>query len=264
MGESTSGSLATAAIVVTCNGRPLFDANLGTLLEQTKAFARILVVDNASEDATLEAIEHMRATHDPEGKIRILSYPHRISRYGPEHATTPGDSVHNFAYYNNWIISQASFQYVLKWDADMVLVRAVRDEFRRFLKRIQHGRWSAWTIKGQTIYRDLDGRFHLAKGEVNREVEVFPTSYCCRFKKHENWEGMTRSPWIRTNHFEPLCFYEVKFTNEDEFSHWSTTDFPGARKAREWENFHLIREGHVEPDRFEPLSSTFLDDQLSD
>ena len=222
----------------------------------------ILLVDNGSEDSTLEVVNRVKANHDPEGKIRVLSYPHRISRYGPEHGATAGNSVHSFVYYNNWVISQARFKYMLKWDGDMVLVREIRDEFGAFLSSIQRGRWTAWTIKGQTVYRGLDGAFFLSKGEVNQEVEVFPTSYRCRFRKREAWEGLKRPPWLRKSHFEPVCFYEVKFCSENEFVHWSTTDFPGPRKAREWENFHLIRDGNANPDRFERLPDTFLDDQL--
>ena len=222
----------------------------------------VVVVDNGSGDATLEIVDRVRALHDPSGKIRVFSYPHRVSRYGPEHAGTPESSVHSVVYFYNWCAAHSRFKYTLKWDGDTVLLREARDEFAALLKRIQSGWWTAWTLKGQTIYRGLDGAFFLAKGEVNREVMVFPTGYWCRFRKRDAWEGLKRPPWLRKSHFDPVCFYEVKFTDEDEFAHWSTTDFPGPRKAREWENYHLVQEGKTSPDFFEPLPAATLDEQL--
>ncbi len=189
----------------------------------------ILLVDNESEDATLEVVKEVVSRHDPEAKIRVSSYPHRVSRYGPEHGATASNSVHSLVYYNNWIAAQARFKYILKWDGDMVLVREVREEFGALLRRIQRGRWTAWTIKGQTVYRGPDGAFYLSKGEVNEQIEVFPTSYRCRFKKRDSWEAVSRPPWLRKSHFQPICFYELKFTDEDE----SPTGPPPNSRGRE-------------------------------
>lgn len=223
----------------------------------------VVFVDNGSDDETVEIARRVKAGHDPEDRIRFHVYPHRIARCGPEHADTDADSLHSLAYFNNWTASRATFKYLLKWDGDMILARSARPAFAALLRDIQPGRWTAWELYGQTVYRALDGAFYLARGEVNHEVALFPASYRCRFKKREAWEGLSRPPWLRRSHFEPVCFYELKYADEDEFVHWSTTDdFPGPRKQREWENFHRIRDGRIDPALFERLPNTFLEDQL--
>ena len=56
-------------------------------------------------------------------------------------------------------------------------------------------------------------------------------------------------------------FYELKFVDEDEFSHWSTRQFPTGRKQQEWESVELLRRGGSADGRFVPLPPGFLDDQ---
>ena len=62
--------------------------------------------------------------------------------------------------------------------------------------------------------------------------------------------------------FDPVCFYELKYVNEDEFAHWSTTEWPSERKKREWTNYHRVLRGNVDGDAFERLPATFLDAQV--
>jgi glycosyltransferase involved in cell wall biosynthesis len=227
-------------------------------------FDEIVVVDNQSDDGTGTIVRELQETADPKGKIRLLSYPHRLARFGPEHDRTPGDSVHSAVYYTNWSIAQCSFRYVCKWDGDMVLIRNVRDRFRSFLEVIQTGRRKCWVLAGQTLYRGLDGHFYLARGEINREVEIFPYGAGCRFVKARHWERLRRPRFMGKGEFSPVCFFELKFANEDEFSHWSSQDWPTARKKREWNNYWLVRNGEVSDSQFEKLPETFLDSEIGD
>ena len=224
-------------------------------------FDEIVVVDNASSDRTVSIVRDLISAADPNGKIRLHSYPFSLARFGPEHDETPSDSLHSAVYYTNWALSRCSRRYVCKWDGDMVLVREARDPFLRLLEQLRRKRNVAWSLAGQTVYRGLDGAFYEATGEINREVEIFPCSYRCRFAKARHWEQLTRPRTLRTRHFEPVCFYELKFVDEEEFAHWSTTDWPSARKQREWENFHRVRESRTD-DSFERYKPTFLDDQI--
>lgn len=226
-------------------------------------FDEIILVDNRSTDGTLDIAQGIRERHDPRGKLRIFSYPYKLARFGPEHDATPEDSIHSAVYYTNWSLSHCTRRYVCKWDGDMLLRREARGPFRAFLNRLQLRRRRCWTLAGQTVYRDAGGEFLLARGEVNREIEVFPCGYECRFTKSAHWELLTRPAGMSVGDFTPVCFYELKFVDEAEFSHWSTTDWPSERKRREWDNFHRVKSGRLDPALFEELDSTFLDDQIS-
>jgi len=232
---------------------------LGSILP---VFDELVVVDNGSTDATASIIRDIMRDADPDGKIRFVSYPFRLARFGPEHDATPADSLHSAVYYTNWALSHCRFRYVCKWDGDMVLRREIRDDFVQFLGRLPSGLPGCWAIAGQTVYRDLQGQFHLATGEINSEIEIFPYGFACRFVKKRHWEQLRRPSRLPVGAFEPVCFYELKYVDEDEFAHWSTTAWPSERKKREWENYHRVRRGAVDGG-FERLPATFLDAQVS-
>jgi glycosyltransferase involved in cell wall biosynthesis len=225
-------------------------------------FDEIILVDNASDDNTIAIVRDLMAREDPAGRIRLLSYPYRLARFGPEHASTPDDSLHSAVYYTNWTLSHCTRRYVCKWDGDMVLVREMRAAFQDFLRGIQFGRRTCWTLSGQTVYRDDRGDYYLARGEVNKEIEIFPYSLLCRFKKRPHLESLQRPVIFPKKDFTPVCFFELKFADEDEFSHWSDREWPSERKRREWANYQLVRGGQVSPERFQRLERTFLDDQV--
>ncbi len=225
-------------------------------------FDEIVLVDNGSDDGTVDMVREIIAREDPDRKIQLYSYPHRLARFGPEHDVTPEDSLKSAVYYSNWALSRCTRRFVCKWDGDMVLVREARGAFHQFLRRIQDGIRKRWTLAGQTIYRGANGDFFLAVGEVNREVEIFPNGHACSFRKMRHWEGLAHPLRVRRGDFPPLAFYELKFVDADEFDHWSTREWPSERKRREWSNYQLVKAGRIDPRLFQPLPATFLDTEV--
>ena len=224
-------------------------------------FDEIHVIDNGSRDHTVEIVRHVQASAAGGAKIRLHSYPFALGRFGTEHGRTPEDSLHSLVYFTNWALSRCTRRHACKWDADMVLVREQRDAFAGLLARLGRGWPAAWSLAGQTVYRTVDGSFRAPRGEVNREVRIAPCSYDVRFHKRKHWEQLIRPRWLRTHHFAPVCFYELKFLEEEEFDHWSTTEFPSPRKRREWATFQRLRGGRADG-AFRRLPATFLDDQI--
>lgn len=225
-------------------------------------FDEIHVIDNASRDDTAEIVRHLQRSGDAGAKIRLHTYPFALGRFGPEHDETPADSLHSLVYFTNWALSRCTLRYACKWDADMVLVREQRGAFAGLLDGLGRGWPAAWSLAGQTVYRMRDGSFLARRGEVNREVRIAPCGYPVRFHKREHWEQLIRPRWLRTRHFAPLCFHELKFVDEEEFDHWSTTEFPSPRKRREWTTFQGLRDERVDV-AVRRLPSTVLDDQGS-
>ncbi len=223
-------------------------------------FDEIQVIDNGSTDETSEIVNRIRSRYDPDGKIQLHSYPFRLARFGPEHADTPANSLHSAVYFTNWSLSRCTRAWVCKWDADMVLLRCRRKEFKKLLSGLRPGWPVAWSLAGLTVYRAPTGTFYESPDEVNREVEIFPLTSHCRFHKAPHWEQLVRPRWFRTRHFPGACFLEVKSLEEDEFDHWSTTEFPSVRKQREWRTFNRLREGNTRGLR--DAGASLLDDQL--
>ena len=224
-------------------------------------FDEIHVIDNGSRDDTAEIVRSVQASAAGGAKIRLHSYPFTLGRFGPEHDATPEDSVHSLVYFTNWALSRCTRRYACKWDADMVLAHEQRGAFAGLLTQLGRGWPAAWSLAGQTVYRTPDGSFLAPRGEVNREVRIAPCGYPVRFHKREHWEQLIRPRWLRTHHFAPVCFYELKFLDEGEFDHWSTTEFPSPRKRREWASFRRLREGRADG-AVHGLPATFLDDQI--
>ncbi|MGE0551876.1 MAG: glycosyltransferase family 2 protein [Gemmatimonadales bacterium] len=224
-------------------------------------FDEVVVIDNASEDATVAIVRGLMQSAPHGERIKLWSYPFRLARFGPEHAATPADSLHSAVYFTNWSLSRCGHRFVCKWDGDMVLVRAAAHSFRALLERVRRRGLGCWTLAGQTVYRTPDGAAFLAVGEVNREVELFPTGRGYRFVKDPHWERLSRPTFPRKRHFSPVAFYEVKDVAEDEFAHWSTTAWPSERKQREWRNFQAVKSGRTDPASFRALPEGFLESE---
>lgn len=240
--------------------------NEGTKIEHClrsilPVFSEIHVIDNGSRDDTGGIVRRLRRSGEAGAKIRLHSYPFSLGRFGPEHDETPADSLHSLVYFTNWALSRCTRRYACKWDADMVLAREQRDAFAGLLAGLGRGWPAAWSLAGQTVYRTPDGSLLAPRGEVNREVRIAPCGYPVRFHKREHWEQLIRPRWLRTHHFAPVCFHELKFLDEEEFDHWSTTAFPSPRKRREWASFQRLREGR-RGGAVHRLPATFLDDQV--
>jgi glycosyltransferase involved in cell wall biosynthesis len=86
----------------------------------------VVIVDNASADATPAVIAALRA--DFPDKVVVHRYPHRIARVGSETwqllAASGGASPHLSGPYYTWCLRRCTQPYVLKWDGDMIATAA--------------------------------------------------------------------------------------------------------------------------------------------
>ncbi len=248
-----------SAMVRVKNEEAKLSYTLGSIVD---VFDEIVVVDNASGDQTLEVALALKSQRDRQDKIRLYSYPFRVGRVGQEHLATPEDSVHSLTYYYNWCLSLCSYRYVCKWDGDMVLRRGAKPAVARLFRMVQ---WDdvLWVLPGQQVYRDPAHRYYLAKGEIFQEPALFPNGINPRFYKADQFEDLVAQPLLPVKTFVGPAFYELQFTDQDEFAHWTTPAFPPrSKKQRQWDSFHMIKQGKADEGRFDLLPADFLDAEV--
>jgi glycosyltransferase involved in cell wall biosynthesis len=223
-----------------------------------ETFDEIVFIDNGSTDSTLAIVKKIKSDLDTQdNKIKILEYPFSIARCGEEHENTSDTSIHSLVYYYNWCsihslvyyynwcLSNARYNYVVKWDADMYLRPSGQKSFRDFLLNIQNTEHRV-SVPIQTVYIDSKADAYAADKEINREIQAFPNRPYIRYKKSALWEELKSDFFIPRIVYPDIDIYEIKDTREDEFSHWTNTNFTTARKQTEWENYNLIRQGIID------------------
>jgi glycosyltransferase involved in cell wall biosynthesis len=221
-------------------------------------FTEIVVIDNGSTDNTLEIVRCFKQENDRYDKLKIFTYPHQIARCGEEHFSKPADSVHSLVYYYNWCLSRCICSYVCKWDADMLLHKDGQGDFKQFMTLLLSGKPTVVALPVQKLYRDLSGNFYLGKGEIYEEIRLFPNCSAVHFHKATHWEQLGWSIDVDRKRFSTLCIYEIKDASEDEFSHWTSTNFGTKHKEQEYQNFQSIKGDKIANDNFEKLGVDFM------
>ncbi len=209
-----------------------------------RSVEQAIVVDNGSTDDTVEVARQVAAEMGLEERLRVLSYPFAVSRCGPEHLQTFPDSVHSLTYFYNWSFSHVRTRYALKWDGDMVLTPQGEGVLRDLAWQLQSSDGTV-KLRRYPVYVESERLAYVDFGPTPYELWGWRNSPDHTVIKLFDWE-MVR-PWADDVIQLPdwVCF-ELKWLDADEFSHWSHTNFKteiNARKRREWELFHALREG---------------------
>ena len=113
-----------SAMVRVKNEEEFLDAAVRSIVDNVE---EVVIVDNASTDATPAVIERLRA--DFPDKVVVDRYPHEIARVGSETwqllAASGGTSPHLSGTYYRWCLRRCAQPYVLKWDGDMIATDAL-------------------------------------------------------------------------------------------------------------------------------------------
>ena len=220
-----------------------------TLPPLLRAVDRVVLIDNGSTDGSA-ALARDTAAAVGAAPLEVAGYPFAVARCGADHLATPDDSVHSLAYFYNWSFAHARTSYVLKWDGDMVLsgaaVLALRDlawqlEAADAVVRVPR---LAFYVAGDRLgYVDTEWR--------NCEAWAWPNRPGHRFVKALEWELPMLPADLEALTLPEYSCVELKFLDDDEFGHWSPTDFDAsprtARKRREQTVFRALTSGDGPP-----------------
>lgn len=214
-----------------------------------EAVQQVVLVDNLSDDGTAEVAREVAARAGAEDRLRVTSYPFPVSRAGTEHLLTPPDSVHSLTHFYNWSLAQARTAYSMKWDGDMVLTPEGVSLLADLAWQLEGSgavvaipRHALWVESESVAWLDLGFRF--------LEPWIYPMGPEFTFVKAFEWEVREFPPTSERIVVPEGLLVELKWTDTDEFAHWSSPDdFESSRaprKRREWESHRALQQGRGE------------------
>ena len=213
-----------------------------------EAVTRVVLVDNRSDDGTADVARETAERCGLADRLTVTSYDVDVARAGVENLRTPPDSPRSLTHFYNWSFSHVRTAYSMKWDGDMVLTAEGVELLRDLTWQLEDSNAVVaiprhpMTVESESVaWLDLGYRF--------LEPWVYPMGPEFTFKKAFEWEVREFPPTSeRIVAAEGMCV-ELKWLDQDEFSHWSDTDFDAVRtprKARELEVQRALLEGHPE------------------
>jgi len=211
----------------------------------TNIFDEIIVVDNGSTDKTLEIIKEISALdHSMEQKIKIYDYPFNVSKCGLENLNTDKNSVKSLAYFYNYALSKCNYEYVMKWDGDMILQKTMIDEMKDFIANfISSENYLLGIPKGLTVFKGLNGLNYYKKDQYEAEIRIFRNITQNYFEKDILWERFQSNMDSKILQSDKPVYIEYKDLNQNEFSHWSIDSLGmSPRKREELSNFKFLAE----------------------
>lgn len=203
----------------------------------------IICIDNQSTDKTVSIVESVKQNHVNGSKIKIYQYPFDVARCGEEHRQTSPTSLSSLVYYYNWSKSKCTFNTILKWDGDMVLKRGLEtpQNLKNKLTTISTtNRAIAYSLETTTIYVKNSSYF-LSVQEKNKEIRIFRNLNSNFFEKGWDWEVLNLKKNTVVQNLKQIKAFEIKYVDEDEFSHWSEMSFVSFRKVQEFRNYRALK-----------------------
>lgn len=109
-------------------------------------FDEIVIALNCCTDNTPKIIAELNLP-----QVRVLEYPFTLHHNGPGHNHIPENSLHDNAYFYNWVMSKTHFQHVCKWDGDMIALPGLNSRLRKKIQENNIVHISEVTIAGEEL-----------------------------------------------------------------------------------------------------------------
>ena len=107
-------------------------------------------------------------------KLKIYNYPFKVSRCGLENFNTNKNSLKSLSYFYNFALSKCTYEYVMKWDGDMIVPKNMLNDIKQFIDQIVSSESAMIGIPvGLTVFKGLDNRLYYQKDQFEAEVRIF-------------------------------------------------------------------------------------------
>lgn len=221
-----------------------------SLPQLLRATDEVLLVDNGSTDDTPAVAGEIATRHGLADRLRVVEYPYRLSRCGPEHLDTPPESTHSLVWFNNWAESLVTTSYAVKWDGDMALTLDGERALAAFSWQVQHRRINL-RLPRHPLYVESDRVAYLDLAMRNREHFGHPMLPGFTYAKAFEWEFLLYPEGTPHHSLPEGSCVELKHLDEDEFGHWTDTNAflssaRAQRKRREYMTFQAVSSGRWE------------------
>jgi glycosyltransferase involved in cell wall biosynthesis len=208
----------------------------------------VVVVDNLSTDRTPAIVDELRRAYPR--KITAHVYPYEVRRIGyetielgrrPAGVTSP----HHSATFYNFCLRRCRFEYVLKWDGDMIATPAFADAMATWRRSGK----AVLVVNGANVHPNrchlLAARSSDSDAMLSRlrlpgmpqwvttltydapEPRLFPRAFA-RYGEGKGWTQALSSPYYEyhfreafRHRFDGVSFLHMKFCKRDPFSNYS-------------------------------------------
>ncbi|MGN5085067.1 glycosyltransferase [Aeromonas sp. 31P] len=183
------------ATVVAQNEETWIEASILSIIHLVD---EIIIVDDASDDKTLEIAKQLAERHS---HIKVFSFPakHTIENYG---------ELKNFA------IAQSKNEWILRWDADFIAYDHIDNNISMMLERTVSNDADAYLMKGPNLFGTSE-HFLLGKETFGYEFYLFKKDavkiycdgiYSDRFKLNDGFKSeiYPKAAFLHMNLLKPL------------------------------------------------------------
>ena len=177
----------------------------------------IIFVNNNSTDNTLKLINEYALIYP---KIKVYNYFINVNKAGTDHIKALKNNDKNtLGQFYNWCLSKSTMKNIIKWDADFI---CIRNNFKQMLKNhdiINKNEHYALWFTGYTLFINQQNCYVNLYSYYD-EFRLF--SYENDYKWHDGELCEYNVPYLESckskYYFKAPIFYEIKRTDEDEFS----------------------------------------------
>mgnify|MGYP000846257536 CR=1 FL=1 len=199
----------------------------------------IIFVNNNSTDNTLKIIEEYAIKYPI---IKVYNYFIDVNKVGKEHyEAIKNNDKNTLGNFYNWCLSKSTMKNIIKWDADFI---CIRNNFKQMIKNYQIknkiDKFALW-FSGYTLFINNNDCF-ININSYYDEFRLF--SYENGYKWYDGELCEYNVPYLENcknkYYFRAPLFYEIKRTNEDEFS--SRSSLLDQRDIKDYNLLQLLRD----------------------
>lgn len=199
------------------------EENIVTCIESIIGIAdEIILADNNSSDKTPQLAWELSKKYPD--IVRFFAYNKELPLVGEPHkqAVLSG-SDNTITTFYNCTLEKATFNNVIKWDADFIAIRENLEKLIDIYRIKSRKDKFAVLITGETLFIDLLGNKYKKIDSIYREYRAFSYRHGFKWVNNKNNTCEVGDPYYMSLCFNKYisdlpCFYEIKRCDKDEMA----------------------------------------------